>query len=97
MATRTSGATVNPSLAANLAARRIRSGSSLNDCSGSPGVRSTFFRSASKPPNGSTNSYPGNVAAIALMVKSRRPRSSSSERPYCTSGRREVRSYCSLR
>ena len=97
MAARTSAATVNPSLAANLAARRMRSGSSPNDCSGGPGVRSTFSRSASKPPNGSVNSYPGSRAAIALTVKSRRPRSSSSDVPYCTSGLREVRPYCSLR
>ena len=45
----------------------------------------------------SVNSYPGSRAAIALTVKSRRPRSSSSDLPYRTSGRREVRSYCSLR
>jgi hypothetical protein len=31
------------------------------------------------------------------MVKSRRLRSSSSDRPYVTSGLREVRPYCSLR
>jgi hypothetical protein len=84
-------------LAANLAARRIRSGSSPNDRSGGPGVRSTFSPSASKPPNGSVKSYPGSRAAIALTVKSRRPRSSSSEVPYRTSGLREVRPYCSLR
>src|ERR1039457_3012427 len=35
------------------AARRIRSGSSPNDRSGGPGVRSTFSLSASRPPNGS--------------------------------------------
>jgi len=43
MAARTSSATVNPSLAANLAARRMRSGSSPNDRSGGPGVRSNPF------------------------------------------------------
>ena len=97
MAARTSGATTKPSLAANLAARRMRSGSSPNDRSGGPGVRSTFSLSASKPPNGSVNSYPGSRAAIALTVKSRRIRSSSSDVPYWTSGLREVLSYCSLR
>ena len=56
MAARTSAATVNPSLAANRAARRIRSGSSLKESSGRPGVRSTFSLSASRPPNGSTSS-----------------------------------------
>ena len=97
MAARTSSAIRNPSLAANRAARRIRSGSSPNDCSGGPGVRSTLSRSASKPPNGSAISYPGSRAAIALMVKSRRLRSSSRDWPYRTSGLREVRPYCSLR
>ena len=97
IAARTSSATVNPSLAANLAARRMRSGSSPNDRSGGPGVRSIFSLSDSRPPNGSMNSYPGSRAAIALTVKSRRARSSSRDVPYCTSGLREVRPYCSLR
>ncbi len=56
MAARTSGATVKPSVAANRAARRMRSGSSLNESSGRPGVRSTFSFSASRPSNGSTSS-----------------------------------------
>ena len=56
MAARTSAGTANPSLAANLAARKIRSGSSLNESSGRPGVRSTPALSASRPPNGSTSS-----------------------------------------
>ncbi len=56
IAARTSSATVKPSLAANRAARRMRSGSSLNESSGRPGVRSTLACSASTPPNGSTSS-----------------------------------------
>ena len=39
---RTSGLTVKPSWAVNRAARRIRSGSSVNESSGCPGVRSTL-------------------------------------------------------
>jgi hypothetical protein len=39
MAARTSGATSKPSLAANRAARRMRSGSSLNESSGRPGAQ----------------------------------------------------------
>jgi hypothetical protein len=92
MAARSGGDTVKPSCAANLAARMIRSGSSLSEASGLPGVRSTFsFRSRS-PENGSTNSYPGSRAAIAFTVKSRRARSSSSDLPYWTSGLRDFRS-----
>ena len=41
IAATTSGATVKPSWAANRAARIIRSGSSENESSGAPGVRST--------------------------------------------------------
>ena len=93
----TSPATVNPSRAANRAARRMRSGSSEKESSGRPGVLITFSRSAASPPNGSTSSNEGSRAAIALIVKSRRSRSATSDVPYFTSGLRDARSYASLR
>ena len=93
----TSSATVNPSRAANRAARSIRSGSSENESSGRPGVRIIRSCSAASPPNGSTSSYDGSRAAIALIVKSRRTRSSSSDVPYFTSGLRDRGPYDSLR
>ncbi len=49
MAATTSGATSNPSWAENRAARIIRSGSSLNDSSGVPGVRSTRAAKSRSP------------------------------------------------
>ena len=88
----TSSATVKPSLAANRAARRMRSGSSEKESSGFPGVLITLSFSAASPPNGSTNSKEGSRAAIALMVKSRRSRSATSDVPYFTSGLRDSRS-----
>jgi len=97
IAARTSSATENPSLAANLAARMMRKGSSENESSGRPGVRITRSRSAARPPNGSTSSYDGSRAAIALIVKSRLARSSSSDVPYLTSGLRDRGPYDSLR
>ena len=56
IAATTPGSTVRPSSAANRAARIIRSGSSENDSSGVPGVRSTPAARSRWPPNGSTNS-----------------------------------------
>ena len=97
MPARSSGATVKPSWAANRAARMIRSGSSLSECSGRPGVRSTLSCRSRIPPNGSTSSWPGSRAAMALTVKSRRDRSSISDSPYFTSGLRDFSAYCSLR
>ena len=88
----TSSATANPSFAANRAARRIRSGSSEKESSGRPGVLITFSLSAASPPNGSTSSNVGSRAAIALIVKSRRPRSATSDVPYFTAGLRDSRS-----
>jgi len=81
IAARTSGTTANPSSAVNRAARSIRSGSSLNESSGRPGVRSTLARRSRIPPDGSTSSSDGSRAAMALTVKSRRARSSSRDRP----------------
>ncbi len=98
MAAATSGATVKPSCAVNRAARMIRSGSSVNDSSGLPGVRSTFSRRSRRPPNGSTSSRDGSRAAIAFTVKSRRRRSASREVPYrMPAGLRESGTYVSLR
>ncbi len=75
IAVATSGATSNPSWAANRAARSMRSGSSEKESSGRPGVRSTRWARSTIPPNGSSKSRPGTLTAIALTVKSRRPRS----------------------
>lgn len=81
MAVTTSGATAKSSWAANRAARIIRRGSSENDSSGVPGVRSTRPARSARPPWGSMNSFSGSATAIALTVKSRRTRSSSMESP----------------
>ena len=81
IAATTSGATVNPSCAANRAARIIRSGSSEKESSGRPGVRSTRAARSTTPPNGSSKTRPGTLIAIAFTVKSRRPRSPGSESP----------------
>ena len=72
-----SGATVNPSgakRAMKRAARNTRNGSSTK---AGPTWRSTRASMSRAPPNGST-SVPSSSCAIALMVKSRRCRSSSS-------------------
>ena len=50
IAATTSGATVKPSWAAKRAARIIRSGSSENESSGAPGVRSTRSARSTTPP-----------------------------------------------
>ena len=93
----TSGSTVKPSCAANRAARIIRSGSSEKESSGVPGVRSTPWARSTTPPNGSSKLRSGNVTAIALTVKSRRPRSPARLSPYATAGLRESASYASER
>ena len=56
MAARSPGTGVKPSCATNLAARSIRSGSSVSELCGRPGVRSTFWVRSRRPPKGSTNS-----------------------------------------
>ncbi len=89
IASRTSALTVKSSCAVNRAARSIRSGSSVNESCGRPGVRSTLALRSASPPNGSASSSEGSRAAIALTVKSRRDRSASSEVPYSTLGLRE--------
>ena len=87
-ANKTSTTGVKPNWLANLAARIMRNGSSEKDSSGSRGVRITRLLKSSIPPNGSTNVSSGNLTAMALIVKSRRIRSSSSEEPKLTSGLR---------
>jgi hypothetical protein len=93
----TAGSTVKPSCAANRAARIIRSGSSENESSGRPGVRSSPCARSTTPPNGSTKSRDRTRTAIAFTVKSRRPRSPSRLSPKSTDGLREEASYSSER
>ena len=73
----------------NRAARSIRSGSSLKLTAGSSGVRSRLAARSATPPNGSTSSRLGSDSAMALTVKSRRDRSTSSSSANVTSGLRE--------
>ena len=84
---------------ANLAARIIRNGSSLNDCSAVTGVRSTLALKSARPLKESINLGFSSVnsSAIALTVKSRRERSPSMFSPNSTSGLRDSGSYLSLR
>ena len=78
MARTTPGSTVKSSWAAKRAARIIRSGSSEKDSSGrAGGAQHLRARGRSTPWNGSSNFRSGRVTAIALTVKSRRPRSPS--------------------
>ncbi len=88
IAATTSGATVKPSCAAKRAARIIRSGSSENESSGRPGVRSTRWARSTTPSKGSSSRCSGRTSAIEFTVKSRRARSPTSESPYCTAGLR---------
>ena len=92
IAATTPGSTVKPSWAEKRAARIIRSGSSEKESSGRPGVRSTPRARSSTPPYGSSKALPGTVTAIALTVKSRRPRSPVRSWPKSTVGLREVAS-----
>ena len=87
----TSGAISKLSWLAKRAARNMRSGSSLNESSGVPGVRSTLFAKSVRPPNGSINTglSPVSSSAIEFTVKSRRERSPSIDVPYVTSGLRD--------
>ena len=84
----TRGAGVKNSCEVNRAARIIRNGSSLNDCSGVPGVSITSAARWARPPYGSTNRLLGSSTAIAFTVKSRRTRSPSSVSPKRTCGLR---------
>ena len=88
IASTTRGAGVTSSWDTNRAARSIRSGSSVNDTSGSSGVSSVFVARWRTPPNGSTNAPPGSRTAIALIVKSRRDRSVSMSLANVTAGLR---------
>ena len=83
IATITSGAISKLSWLAKRAARNMRSGSSLNESSGVPGVRNTLFAKSARPPNGSINTgfSPVSSSAIEFTVKSRRERSPSIEVP----------------
>ncbi len=90
IATAASTATVKPSWAVNRMARSMRSGSSPNDTSGVPGVRSTPAMRSSMPPEGSTSLSSGTRSAMALTVKSRRSRSPSRVSPNSTAGLRVV-------
>mmetsp|Transcript_44369 Transcript_44369/g.105745 ORF Transcript_44369/g.105745 Transcript_44369/m.105745 type:complete len:265 (-) Transcript_44369:884-1678(-) len=80
----------SPSLPSmNLYARIARSPSSLSRASASPTARSTPFAMSSCPPYGSKSSRRPTCTAMALMVKSRRRRSSLRDFPKVTaSGRR---------
>ena len=83
--------------AAKRAARNMRSGSSPNEISGSSGVRNRPAARSPRPSKGSINSMSGRRRARALMVKSRRDRSSSMSSPKVTSGLRESGTYTSAR
>ncbi len=72
--------------AAKRAARSMRSGSSPNEISGSSGVRSRPAARSPSPLKGSMSSMSGRRSASALMVKSRRDRSTSMLSPKLTSG-----------
>ena len=89
IAARTGSATSKPSCAANRAARSIRNGSSEKEISGADGVIRRRAARSARPPCGSTNVRSGSRIAIALMVKSRRTRSSSRLSPNATTGLRE--------
>ena len=72
----------------------MRSGSSLNESLGRPGVRRVLSAKSCKPLNGSMNSGLSvvNSNAIALTVKSRRDKSPLISLPYSTVGLRELAS-----
>ncbi len=89
MAATTDGSTAKPSWAANRAARIIRSGSSEKESSGRPGVVSSRWARSTTPPYGSSKVRSGTRTAIALTVKSRRPRSPARLSPKSTAGLRE--------
>ena len=92
IAANASGAMSNDSCELKRAARIMRSGSSPNETSGDVGVRRLRAAMSARPPYGSTKVRSGSRSAIALTVKSRRTRSSSSESPNSTTGLRVSRS-----
>ena len=80
-----------PKLEMNRAARIMRNGSSLKLISGDNGVRKTLPIKSAMPLKGSTKTGESDVtsSAIALIVKSRRDKSSWMSFENCTSGLRE--------
>ena len=91
---KTAGSISKSNWLAKRAARIMRSGSSLNESLGRPGVRRVFSAKSFKPLNGSMNSGLSvvNSNAIALTVKSRRDKSPLILLPYSTVGLRELAS-----
>ncbi|CAB4725612.1 unannotated protein [freshwater metagenome] len=91
MAAITARSTVKSNWLINLAARIIRSGSSLNESSGLPGVLINLFCRSDTPLNKSikVGFSVVNSNAIALIVKSRRAKSASMLSPNSTTGLRE--------
>ena len=87
----TAGSIVKFSWLINLAARIIRSGSSLNESSGLPGVLINLLSRSPTPLYKSikVGSSVVNSSAIALIVKSRRDKSASIVLPNSTFGLRE--------
>ena len=90
----TDGSTLKFNWLMNLAARIIRSGSSLNESSAVPGVLINLLCRSVIPPNKSkkVGGVVVNSSAIALIVKSLRLKSPSILSPNCTSGLREFKS-----
>ena len=83
--------------AAKRAARSMRSGSSAKEISGSSGVRNRPAARSPSPSKGSISSMSGRRNASALMVKSRRDRSTARSSPKVTSGLRDSGAYTSAR
>ena len=75
--------------AAKRAARNMRSGSSPKEISGSSGVRRRPAARSPSPSKGSMSSMSGRRRASALIVKSRRDRSTTMSSPKVTSGLRD--------
>ena len=79
------------------AALIIRRGSSLKDSSGASGVASREAARSATPPKGSMRRRSGRESAIALTVKSRRDRSTSTASENTTWGLRLSDVYASAR
>ena len=98
-ASTSSGTGSRPKRATNRAARSIRNGSSPKLISAVSGVRRTRPARSAAPPCGSTSAGPAErpvtSSAIALIVKSRRARSSSMADEKVTAGLRESSWYTS--
>ena len=95
---RVSASIVKSNCAAKRTARSKRNGSSSKRLSGSsPTARKICTSKSCRPPNRSIICPLSGSRAIALIVKSRRSRSSSNFVPKHTSGLRDSGLYCSLR